>query len=163
MQEERPRLERKVDSLLLLCNKNGCIVACELKWMLYDNQPRSFKWLNRTVWWSVASFIYHSFQNSDETITAGKYSQQISERCIWAFYNSRHWSTGKDHSFLIKTPNHKFCNRRCKRCTNCAMKLSFICHTHRASRISTTTFSRFFTIVRKISLKKQDNVKNTLN
>ena len=74
------------------------IVPCNKKWVLYNDQQWSAKWLDRdetpkhfsqpnfhqkkvtvTVWWSAASLIHYSFLNSSKTITSEKYAQQINE------------------------------------------------------------------------------------
>ncbi|KAB0354551.1 hypothetical protein FD755_023089, partial [Muntiacus reevesi] len=75
---------------LILCNNNELflnrIVMCDKK---MDFIPQPLKALSKaklapkkimvTVWWSAASLIHYRFLNPNETITSGKYAQQIDE------------------------------------------------------------------------------------
>uniref|UniRef100_A0A1I7XJV2 Mariner Mos1 transposase n=1 Tax=Heterorhabditis bacteriophora TaxID=37862 RepID=A0A1I7XJV2_HETBA len=85
--------------MLLLRNKNNpfldCIVTCDEKWILYDNQRLSAQWLDQdeaskyfsklklhqkkgmvTVW-SASRFIHYNFLNPGKTMTAEMYCYEI--------------------------------------------------------------------------------------
>ena len=70
------------------------VAICNKKWIVYDNQwwpaqrldwevPKHFPKPNlhqkKVTWWSSASLTHYSFLNPSETITSGKYAQQIDE------------------------------------------------------------------------------------
>ena len=86
----------EVSSLILHKNEPflNRIVRCNKKWIVYDNQwwpaqrldwevPKHFPKPNlhqkKVTWWSSASLTHYSFLNPSETITSGKYAQQIDE------------------------------------------------------------------------------------
>ena len=84
----------KVLSSLILCNNNepflNRTVMCDKKWILYDNDDQLSGWTEKLQStsqsqtctkkrWSAASLIHYSFLNPRETISSGKYAQQIGE------------------------------------------------------------------------------------
>jgi [histone H3]-lysine36 N-dimethyltransferase SETMAR len=86
-------------SLLLRYQKESFlerIIACDEKWVLYDNSRRSGEWLNKDtsprkipkqginskkimliVWWSMTGIIHYEFLKSGETITTEIYCRQL--------------------------------------------------------------------------------------
>lgn len=100
---EHQKLRRfEVCSMLRLRNTNDPfldrIVTCDEKWILYDNRKRSGQWLDRdespkhfpkpkfhqqkimvTVWWSAIGVIHYSFLETNQSITAEIYCNQLAD------------------------------------------------------------------------------------
>ena len=152
----------EVSSLILHKNEPflNRIVRCNKKWIVYDNQwwpaqrldwevPKHFPKPNlhqkKVTWWSSASLTHYSFLNPSETITSGKYAQQIDEM-HQKLQSLQPTLVNKKGPILLHDHAQPPDNNQCfKSWTNRAMRFCLILHIHLTSRQLTTTSSTILT------------------